>query len=294
MNPRIPLFIVPSKFSKAFAESFRGTGSKLCFFFPGLEYDLKLLKSSVSEAEYIIISLLNALVWALIVLLFIAVLTQLQAKEITPATFLPAIATFILFLIIFVRYPRILVRKAVESVDKDLVYALKDLLVQVNSGISLFNAMKNVGESNSYGSVSREFKEAVQDISGGESQERALEKTAGRTESEFLRRALWQIITVLKTGASVQGALENIVRSLTLHQNTRIKTYTQELNFWILIFVFVAIVIPSLGVTFLVILSSFTSTGVSEWTLMWLIGICLLGDYLIIEFVRIRRPAIHG
>jgi len=271
------------------------------------------LKSDLEEGEYIIVAFENALAWMLLILALVVSLYALQGKVTgealgralsSPSAFLgtlarmrlallPALAAFFIFLGAFLLYPRVMVRKVVEAVDKDLIFALKDLLVQVSSGISLYNAMANISRAG-YGRVSSEFRLAVQEISAGESPERALERMALRTESEFLKRTAWQMVTVLRTGASLRGALSSLVLNLGQHQAARVKSFIQELNLWILLYVIVGIAIPSLGATLLVVLSLFTGSAVQESALILLVGACLATEVALIEYVKVKRPAIHG
>ncbi|MEM4389623.1 MAG: type II secretion system F family protein [Candidatus Micrarchaeia archaeon] len=310
---RIPLFLLPQAATLPLARRLKGVGDRLARYYPGLRYDLKLLKSDLDEGEYIIVALQNALAWTVLILLLMVGLYAAQGKvtkevlarslSSAPAladtlwrirlALLPALAAFFVFLGAFLYYPRVMVRKVVEAIDKDLVFALKDLLVQVSSGISLYNAMANIARAG-YGRVSSEFGATVQDISAGESQERALEKMALRTESEFLKRTAWQMVTVLRTGASVRGALAALVTNLSQQQAASIKAFIQELNLWILLYVIVGIAIPSLGATLLVVLSLFSGSAVQESALVLLVSACLAAEIALIEYVRVKRPAIHG
>ena len=295
------------------AKSFKGAGDRIAHFYPGLRFDLKLMKSDLEDGEYVVVALLNALAWMMLVLLLVAGLFAMQgkvSKEVLAKTFsspegmldtvsrirlalVPAIATFFVLSLAFFYYPRIAVRKIVESVDKDLVFALKDLLVQISSGVNLYNSMANISKAG-YGKVSDEFKIAVQDISTGKSQDEALEKLAVRTESDFLKRTIWQVVSVLKTGASLRGALESLVQSMTQYQNAQVKNFIQELNLWILVYVIVGIAIPSLGATLLVVLSLFSGTSIQESTLITLMAVCLMGEFALIEYVKVKRPVLYG
>ncbi len=309
---RTLFFLTPPPLAKRISRPFRGLGSRIAFVFPGLKYDLRLADSELDEGEYVIASLFNAFLWAAVILLLVFALDysrgsftrgQLSASfqslaemrsflSLHCSVFLPSAAAFMLLFIFFMRYPRILAGKIVEEVDRDLIYALKDLMVQINSGVSLHSAMRHVSKSG-YGRISEEFGRVVRDIEVGEPQDRALENMALRTESEFLRRTIWQIVTALKAGASLQGTLASIMQALKQYQSQNIKAYAQELNLWILIYVIASVVIPSLGITLLVILSTFGSTGVSEAFVASLLIACFISEIALIEFIKVRRPVLR-
>jgi len=296
---------------KRLSAPFRGIGNRVSLALPGIEYDLKLIDCPYTPGEYILVVFYNSLLWALLILAFMFFLFYMQgnigAADFAAATssldglfskvlefnsiFFAPIATFTLLSIFFLRYPKVLAGKLVEALDKDLIYALRDLLVQINSGVTLYDAMVGVSQSG-YGSVSKQFETVVQDINVGQSQEAALERMALRTKSDFLHRAVWQIVTAMKAGASLKAALASVLSALRNFQSARVKMYTQELNLWILLYVMVAVTVPSLGVTLLVILSTFAGVGINDFLIVMLIFICFISEFLLIEFIKVRRPVI--
>lgn len=290
--------------------SFIGVGNRISYVFPGLEYDLRVIGSDVEKGEYVVISLLNALTWALLlfILLFILSYTRgsITASQIAALSsggfgdfinavrwlILASMLVFAVFTAFFAYYPRVLARKIAEDVDKDLVYALKDLLLQITSGVPLFDAMVNISKSG-YGTISKEFRKTVQDINAGEMQETALEKMALRTESEFLRRTIYQMLTAFRSGASLQAALKSVVKNLQQYQYSQVKSYTYELNLWVLLFIITAVALPSLGITLLVVLSTFGGFTVDEGVIIGLLAFSFFCEIALIEFIKSRRPVTH-
>jgi len=277
-----------------------------------LEYDLEVIGSDVEKGEYVGLSIANALAWSAIIFLLLFLLSYMRGN-ITPAqletafssfaglrnflvemrwVIFSSIGIFFLFMAFFSYYPKVLARKIVEDVDKDLVYALKDLLLQISSGVPLFDAMVNISKSG-YGTISKEFRRTVQDINAGEMQERALEKMALRTESEFLRRTIRQILTAFKSGASLQAALKSVIRNLQQFQYSQVKSYTYELNLWVLLFIIISVAVPSLGITLLVVLSTFGGISISEGFILSLVAFCIFCEIALIEFIKSRRPVTH-
>lgn len=285
---------------------------RISYIFPGLEYDLETIGSDVDKGEYVALSLANAFVWAVFIFLLIFFLSYAKGN-ITSSQFgsalsslgglrefftnirwtiLSGILVFLLFSAFFSYYPRVLARKIVEDVDKDLVYALKDLLLQISSGVPLFEAMVNISKSG-YGTISKEFRMTVQDINAGEMQETALEKMALRTESEFLRRTIRQMLTAFRSGASLQASLKSVIRNLQQYQYSQVKSYTYELNLWVLLFIIMSVAVPSLGIMLLVILSTFGSLTVDEGFIIGLVSFCVFCEIALIEFIKSRRPVTH-
>ncbi len=290
----IALFILPEKTARRLARPFLGLGGVLAKL-ANLGRDMRKLDVDYAPEEYAVVSALNAIAWSVLLALLVIFILYFQGGAVgigARAALAPSLATFFILLVFFMYYPRVIVRKNVEMVDRDLVYALKELLVQINSGVPLFDALQSVSRSG-HGKVSKEFGLVVKDINSGEPEERALERMAARTDSEFLKRTLWQMITVLKSGASLQGALQGIVENLQEHQNNQIKKYTQEMNLWILLFIIVAVVIPSLGATLLIILSTLGGVGMSEGTFLALVVGCFALELVLVEFMKVRRPFVY-
>jgi len=277
---------------------------------------LEVIGSDVEKGEYVAVSIANALAWALIIFLLLFALSYAKGtitlketggegleelsflgglEDLVDASrwvIIGSMLAFFVFFSLFSYYPRILARKIVEDVDKDLVYALKDLLLQISSGVPLFDAMVNISKSG-YGVISKEFRRTVQDINAGEMQERALEKMALRTESEFLRRTIRQILTALKSGASLQAALKSVIKNLQQFQYSQVKSYTYELNLWVLLFIIISVAVPSLGITLLVVLSTFGGVSIDEGFILGLVAFCIFCEVALVEFIKSRRPATH-
>jgi len=55
-------------------------------------------------------------------------------------------------LFIFPLLPKVQARKIAENIDRDLVFALKDMQLQISSGVPLYDAMRNVAQAD-YGRV---------------------------------------------------------------------------------------------------------------------------------------------
>ena len=74
--------------------------------------------------------------------------------------------SFLFALFVFIRqrtYTGIYLNKKQRDIEKNLLPALEDIFIQLNSGIPLFNVLVNISESG-YGTLSLEFKKAVKKI----------------------------------------------------------------------------------------------------------------------------------
>ena len=105
---------------------------------------------------------------------------------------------------------------------------------------------------------------------------------------------MWQIINALETGASLDMALTGIVDSLEAQIYRDVKNYSSNLNFLLLIYLMVAAVVPSIGVTFLVLLSAFGSFEIRTSTLIFLVSISAVMQLVLIGYMSVGRPEIFG
>ncbi len=190
----------------------------------------------------------------------------------------------------FANYPKIKAKKLSRKLEKDLPYALRHMLIEVRSGISLYESMVSVSED--YGEASKEFNRIVKDINGGKPQIEALEDSIVRNPSTQYRRAMWQMINALKSGTDVSNTLETLVDSMIKQQKLEVEKYGKELNPYILVYLMIAVIMPSLGVTFLIVLSTFTGIGLDNFLFYQMLAGLILFQLFFLNFVKSKRPEV--
>lgn len=152
-------------------------------------------------------------------------------------------------------YPRTYANRRQRNIEKNLLPALEDILVQLNSGIPLFTIMVNIANTE-YGELSIEFKKAVRKINTGASQVDVLDELGKRNSSPFFRRTLWQISNGMKAGSDMAIVIKDSMRSLNEEQLLQIQTYGNKLNPLVMFYMLISVILPALSITFLTIISS--------------------------------------
>ncbi|WP_414836913.1 type II secretion system F family protein [Candidatus Nanohalococcus occultus] len=190
----------------------------------------------------------------------------------------------------FANYPKVRAKKISRQLEKDLPYALRHMLIEVRSGISLYEAMVSVSED--YGEASNEFNRIVKDINGGKPQVKALEDSILRNPSTQYRRAIWQMINALKSGTDMSNTLDTLVESMVKQQKLAVKRYGKELNPYVLMYLMIAVIVPSLGVTFMIVLSTFTGMGIGRFMFFQIIAGLILFQIFFLNFVKSKRPEV--
>jgi hypothetical protein len=104
----------------------------------------------------------------------------------------------------------------------------------------------------------------------------------------------WQLLTSIKSGASLEGALTSVVQHLSNSQFRNIKNYAAELNIWILTYLLLAAAIPTIGITFLVILSAMGGSSIGKTQVALMIAFAVLMQAVLIGFVKTRMPKVFN
>ena len=262
--------------------------------FVGIKYDLKKAELGIEAKEYLTAAFFSATIYGLAFFVIGTGLIFLRdgtIEAVFPINFLIGFVFFVLFFFLHIIYPGLIAKRIAFGIDQNLIFALKSMYIQVKSGVPLFNSIKNIANSD-YGIVSKEFRTIIQEIVSGTSEAKAIEKMALRTKSEYLKKAAWQIITSIKSGASIAGALETTINTLTTNQLRAIKSYSAELNLWILMYLLLAAAIPTLGITFLIILSSMGGTNITQEYVIGIIFFAFVVQIVLIGFVKNRKPKV--
>jgi len=206
---------------------------------------------------------------------------------------LPLLFIFVLvFVFLFMlQTPKVYIRKREREINKEVLFAGRYLLVKLESGTPLFNAL--IDASKSYGVAGKYFKEIVDGINTGTPIEEALENSRKYSASKNFRLILWQIITSLKTGAEVADSLRKTLSQITQEEIIEIKEYGKKLNSLVMFYMIVACVIPSLGVTMIVIVSSFMDLDIGMSHLFTVLFFLAIIQFLFISLIKSARPMVN-
>ncbi|MCE5213684.1 MAG: type II secretion system F family protein [Methanobacterium sp.] len=158
-------------------------------------------------------------------------------------------ALFIVFL------PRM--RKGRKSSDaaRELPFALRQMATELRAGIGLHDSMRSIAISG-YGPLSEEFSRALEEIRYGETTEKALLDMSERINSPGLERAVYQITRTLSSGGDLAKTLGVIADDTAYELRMKLKDYSQKLNSFTMIYMFVAILGPVIAMIMLIAAST--------------------------------------
>jgi flagellar protein FlaJ len=290
MKPIIPFSMLPPRALMGIAKNYGAAGVAVVARFPGLKMDLIRAEIEVVPVEYAAACLFSAALNA--VLLFFAIMLVGYAASI-PMGGYAVVASIVVGAGLFmtgIYYPRIISTQKVRKLEDHLVPVVRQLVIELRSGVPLFQAMTSVCDD--YGDVSVEFTKIVKKINAGESELDVLSEAARRIPSPQLQKVLWQISNALKVGSDVSTALEGILADLTSEKINEIKRYAQELSPWTMIYMMAAIIVPSLGMTIGIVLLSFLSVSIPKFVFPVIILILAGFQVFFLNFLGTRRPSI--
>lgn len=174
-----------------------------------------------------------------------------------------------------------------QEINKDVLFAGRYLLVKLNSGAPLVNALDEA--ANSYGLANKYFREIMNDIDLGKPVEDALDDAAEYSPSEKFRKIIFQINNALKIGIDVTDFLRETLEQIVDDQILQIKKYGKKLNSVTLFYLLIGIVLPSLGMTILTLVMS-VSEALSGWAFysIVLLLLTILQAAFLITYRQIR------
>lgn len=293
---KVPYSLLPMKALKKASAIFLGMGERMEVVFPFLKLYLKQAEIDFSVKEYLSMCFFStSIFFAFFGSFSIFILKEVGAKNFI---LVGLVITIIITLFIFMQqlaYPKIYANKRVRNIERNLLAALQNILIQLNSGIPLFNILVNISKED-YGEISKEFNKAIKEINTGKPQAEALEEMAAINPSLFFRRAIWQLVNGMKSGADLAAVLNEVINSLAEEQILQIQRYGSQLNPMAMFYMLAVVIAPSLGMTFLIMLSSFISLSESATKLIFwgVYGGVVFFQFMFMGVIKSKRPNLLG
>lgn len=268
-------------------------GVRLSRAFPYMDLDLSRADMKVAPNRY----LAMCLTATLFLFVFLSVILFIFFLKFG-GPYRAFIIAFIVAAIVFIfqlNYPKVAASKRVRKLDADLLAALRALMIQLNSGVPLFDAMVIISRQE-FGEVSKEFRETVKRINTGYPQIEALETMALRNPSPYFRRAIWQVANAMKEGAAIKKIVVNIISNLHAEQIIQIEKYGAQLNPLAMFYMMGAVILPVLVIVFVIILTSFLNLeeALSKLIFLSVLGFVLFFQFMFSGIVKQKRPSLLG
>lgn len=290
---RIPFLPLKSDRIKRIIHHYLALGDALVKFFPKMNFELDQSGFEIDAKEWLSLAFYLSINYFVIIftsIFLIAIIVNTFLFKALIISFLSGIAFGFLVFFYMALYPKMIVSRKVKDLERNLPYALRHLLIRVRSGMPIYNAFVSVSKGN-YGLLSEEFKNAIKEINTGKSEIDVFENMAKNNPSLYFRRILWQMVNALKTGADIGATLKEIVDNMIIEQRAEIKKYGSQMNPIALFYMIMVVIFPTLGIVFLLILTSFIGAMIDIH--MLLIGILMflfLVQFVFIGLIKSKRP----
>ncbi|MCK4927509.1 MAG: type II secretion system F family protein [Candidatus Aenigmarchaeota archaeon] len=270
---------------------FLGFAEKLAPFFPDIKTCLSQSGNDMEPKDHIALSLyksanMSTMMGAMFILL--AIFLKNSQFLLLGAIIVPVMFAFGFYSNLYA--PKAQALKDARKVDSELPYALRHLLIEIKSGIPIYQGLVTISEG--YGKVSEDIKDMLKEINGGKSEIQALEENIIKNPSFTYRKSFWQILNSLKTGTALEKTLQSTVDNIIKEQILSIKRYGQELNPYTLMYMMIGVIVPSLGITFIMLISSFTGMIIGKSTFYALLVGLALFQIMFLNIVKTKRPLV--
>jgi pilus assembly protein TadC len=264
---------------------------KIAEMYPGLKLKLIQAGNPDQPEEFIrktaFISFI--LSFGVIVLFFGGMLRSFNVPFYYVVLFFP-VGYFLAF-IYMMRIPDMRIRAHEKEISREIVFATRFIIIEVESGVPIYNSFINV--SRVYPSVGRYYGAIVEKVNLGTSMDEAINEATEIVPSNDLRRILWQVLNSIKTGADVTRALDSVLQQIITEQKIDVEEYGRKLNPLAMFYMLLAVIIPSLGTTMLIIFSSFIGFKLSLPVLLTIAGLLGFMQFMFFAIIRSSRPAVE-
>jgi flagellar protein FlaJ len=199
------------------------------------------------------------------------------------------LATYMFALRSFMGFPVQKSAKSGKSVERDILFTVRDMIISLRSGMPLYNAI--VLASTGYGDASLEFKKIVEKVQLGIPLGTAIDEVIEETKSKSFKRIMLQASVSIKSGSDVVNALQGVINQLSEERVIALRSYGQKLNAIAMFYMLFGIILPSMGIAVLTILTTFIAifTVNIEVLAAALVGILFL-QIIFLKIIISSRP----
>ena len=278
---------VLKKRSKPYAKYFRSNKKTK------LDEQLKSCDVEITRREYLSICLRTFLfVFFTLLVISLLFLTITIRQFYILGIIIPLVFSSFIFMRQYT-YPRIFSFNKSRNIEKNLISSLQDIMVQLESGVPIYDIITNIASSD-YGYVSSEFAKAVKSINSGLSQIQALENLIKTNSSVYFKRVLWQISNGMRSGSDMGIVIKDSIDNLNKEQAIQIQSYGSKLNPLIMFYMLMAVIIPALGVAFFTIIASMIglSEGITKLLFIGVFVVIITMQIMFLGIVKSNRPSL--
>ena len=256
-------------------------------FFPDLRKKLRIAKINKTQESYLKdVVVITALVFVILFIIYFMIFTAAFISYLWLIILLPL--TVVAVFLFFMKRVDVQIASRERNIDKDLLFAGRQLLIEIRGGIPLYDALSHLTKD--YGEVSAVFKEIIDKTNLGVPLDVAMEDVAEETPSKPFKRLILQIVNSIRSGSDIAVSLETILEQMSQEQIIEIKAYGQKLNPLGMFYLLFGIIVPSLGIALMVTLLTFTGVAFSWEFLVGMLLVIIIIQYIFLTMIESSRP----
>ncbi|MDE1847093.1 MAG: type II secretion system F family protein [Candidatus Micrarchaeota archaeon] len=187
----------------------------------------------------------------------------------------------------FIQYPIDKNKTQGKDVERDIMFAVRDIVIGMRSGMPLYNAMTAV--STGYGAASSEFAKIVELVQLGTPIEQSIEEVSARSSSRTFKRMMLQASVSIRSGADIVSSMQSVLDEVSQERVIELRRYGQRLNALAMFYMLFGVIFPSMGIAVAAILTTFIN--IFTVNLSTLIAGLIFIFFLQIVFLNIMRSS---
>lgn len=255
---------------------------------PNLEFKLRQADIAIVPEKFLKKVFTNTIVFSVFASGYVFFLGR---EKLSPLIILALMPIFlVIFFLYFLRLPDVRIAKKKKAIDREIVFAIRFLIIELQSGISIYKAFLNITKN--YKNIGFYTRVILDKISLGTSIEEAIKDTIDTIPSNSLQRVFYQILNSMETGSDMGGSIRSTLDQIIQEQYIQVKEYGRKLNPVAMFYMLVAIVFPSLGMTLLVVISLFLGFTLTLTMLLIFAFAMAFVQMLFLSVIKSQRPAV--
>jgi len=259
---------------------------------PNLRKDLEGALIRQSPIEYLTSAITKASVTSLAAFLLSTTAFALSGKPKPTISIILAIFAFTFILGMFLKRPTHLMRVRAARVEQSLIFSLHVINIEMESGIKFGQAIQDIAEKN-YGEFSNEMRRVLEETHKYSITE-ALERSAERNPSKIYRRAVWQMINSIETGADIHANIKAIINDLKRQQEHDAQRYGRTMEKQMTLYIMGGIVLPALAIVIIQTISSMglSKNDIGESTYWLILAASVTIQLAFLYIIKFRKPTL--
>ncbi|MDP6671260.1 MAG: type II secretion system F family protein [archaeon] len=214
--------------------------------FKRLSFQLYSANMHYSARQFIALAVTGATIVFFVMLMlssvFMIIIDMPLALKVVAIPIISFIAA-LFSLVVILMIPQQEAKSRGDAISIELPFALRHMATELRAGIGLYRTIQAIATAG-YGALSEEFARTITEIEEGTDTKEALKHLALRTQCKALRTALMHVIRALKTGGNLSGIMSDIAEDVAFELRLKTRDFAAKMNFFGIIFIFAAIVVP--------------------------------------------------